>query len=67
MQHALAQARSSGYKTIWLGVWERNPRAQAFYKKNGFREVGDHVFLMGEEEQRDVIMERPIDLEPEAC
>lgn len=31
----------------WLGVWERNPRAIAFYRKFGFREVGTHVFRLG--------------------
>ncbi|WP_255964558.1 GNAT family N-acetyltransferase, partial [Staphylococcus aureus] len=29
---------------IWLGVWEHNPRAQAFYKRHGFKVVGEHHF-----------------------
>jgi ribosomal protein S18 acetylase RimI-like enzyme len=45
---------------IWLGVWERNPRAIAFYKKFGFGEVGDHVFPLGTDPQRDIIMTRPV-------
>jgi ribosomal protein S18 acetylase RimI-like enzyme len=44
----------------WLGVWERNPRAMAFYGKFGFVEVGDHVFPLGTDPQRDIIMSRPV-------
>jgi ribosomal protein S18 acetylase RimI-like enzyme len=42
---------------MWLGVWEHNPRAIAFYHKHGFVDVGDHVFLLGEDPQTDIIME----------
>jgi diamine N-acetyltransferase len=45
---------------VWLGVWERNPRAIAFYKKFGFGEVGDHIFPLGIDPQRDIIMTRPV-------
>ena len=45
---------------VWLGVWERNPRAIAFYKKIGFSEVGSHVFPLGTDPQRDIVMVRPI-------
>jgi len=45
---------------VWLGVWERNPRAIAFYKKIGFSEVGSHVFPLGTDPQRDIIMVRPV-------
>lgn len=40
----------------WLGVWEHNPRAIAFYRKSGFIEAGEHVFSLGGDPQRDVIM-----------
>jgi ribosomal protein S18 acetylase RimI-like enzyme len=49
-----------GSDVIWLGVWERNPRAIAFYKKFNFREVGEHVFPLGTDPQRDVVMARPV-------
>jgi len=45
---------------IWLGVWEKNPRAIAFYKKLGFIEVGDHVFSLGGDPQRDIVMAKPV-------
>ncbi|WP_342388194.1 GNAT family N-acetyltransferase [Salinicoccus bachuensis] len=45
---------------IWLGVWEKNDKAIAFYKKLGFREEGSHSFYMGDEEQTDIIMVKPL-------
>lgn len=41
---------------VWLGVWERNPKAIAFYRKRGFRVVGDHTFMLGRDQQRDLIL-----------
>lgn len=43
-------------KNIWLGVWEKNENAIAFYKKLGFVQTGSHSFYMGDEEQIDLIM-----------
>ena len=60
MRACLDHAQSAGYETIWLGVWERNARAQAFYGKWNFRAVGEHVFQLGSDQQRDIIMERAI-------
>lgn len=45
---------------IWLGVWEKNNKAIAFYKKLGFSEYGSHSFYMGDEEQTDIIMVKPL-------
>lgn len=45
---------------VWLGVWEENPKAISFYKKFNFREVGAHVFPLGREYQRDIIMMRHV-------
>jgi len=55
--HEMALHRSD---VVWLGVWERNPRAIAFYRKFGFREVGTHVFPLGNDPQRDIVMARPV-------
>jgi len=41
---------------LWLSVWEHNPRAIAFYRKYGFKVVGDHVFQVGSDPQRDLVM-----------
>jgi len=49
-------AMEQGKKKIWLGVWEKNANAIAFYKKHGFVHAGAHSFNMGDEEQIDFIM-----------
>jgi len=53
-------ARENGFDTIWLGVWEYNPRAQRFYEKNGFKEVGSHTFVLGSDPQTDLLMQKEI-------
>lgn len=44
--------------TVWLGVWEHNPRAIAFYRRHGFVEVGEHCFALGDDLQRDILLAR---------
>jgi GNAT superfamily N-acetyltransferase len=58
MAAVLDAARAFGGATLWLGVWERNPRAIAFYAKCEFRDVGSHPFLVGSDLQTDRIMVR---------
>ncbi len=60
MDHCLSRARAQGYKTMFLGVWEHNTRAQAFYAKYGFRRVGEHVFEVGSDPQIDWWLEASI-------
>ena len=57
MQAALSAAAPRA-RTMWLGVWERNARAIAFYAKWGFIDIGDHVFMLGSDRQTDRIMWR---------
>lgn len=61
MQACLNEAIAAGSDVIWLGVWEENPRALAFYKTWGFNEVGKAVFQLGDDPQRDLLMARRID------
>lgn len=56
MNFTVAQAEDAGINEIWLGVWEHNDPAKAFYDKMGFKEISDHVFQLGTESQRDLIM-----------
>lgn len=56
MQACLKIIQASNIDTVWLGVWEHNPRAIAFYRKFDFQECGDHVFSVGSDPQRDVIL-----------
>lgn len=60
MQSCLEEARGRGFKTMYLGVWENNERAKAFYKKWNFVRVGEHVFPMGDDPQIDWWMMRRI-------
>lgn len=60
MQHVIDTARELGITTIFLGVWERNPRAIRFYEKCGFVDVGSHPFLVGRDLQTDRLMEMEI-------
>jgi GNAT superfamily N-acetyltransferase len=56
MAAARDAARDLGGRTAWLAVWERNPRAIAFYEKQGFRDVGSQPFRLGSDLQTDRVM-----------
>lgn len=60
LDDGLARAKAAGAATIWLGVWEHNTKAQAFYAREGFRRVGEHDFVLGSDRQTDWIMQRSI-------
>jgi len=60
MDACFERARAEGSDVMWLGVWEYNPRAQRFYEKNGFLEVGKHTFQLGSDPQTDLLMQRDI-------
>ncbi|MVM32942.1 GNAT family N-acetyltransferase [Spirosoma sp. HMF4905] len=61
MAHCLDWARSQEYTSVWLGVWERNARALAFYEKIGFQRFGFHYFQFGSERQRDFWLQKQLD------
>jgi ribosomal protein S18 acetylase RimI-like enzyme len=60
MAAVVTEALRRGARTLWLGVWERNGRAQAFYRKCGYLAVGQQPFLLGNEPQTDLVMARPV-------
>jgi diamine N-acetyltransferase len=60
MEECFRIAKENDCDVMWLGVWEFNPRAQAFYRKYGFREVGKHVFQLGSDAQTDLLMQKEI-------
>ena len=60
MQASLTEAKKRGCDVMWLGVWEYNPRAQAFYRKWKFEECGSHVFQLGSDAQTDLLMQRKV-------
>lgn len=56
LEFAYLRAKELNRTGIWLGVWEHNYNALAFYKKMGFQRVGEHTFIMGDDAQVDYIM-----------
>lgn len=57
MAELKAEARRLGAGSAWLGVWQRNLRAIAFYEKCGFVTVGETVYVVGEDRQSDLVMQ----------
>ncbi|MGB3259690.1 GNAT family N-acetyltransferase [Paenisporosarcina sp.] len=60
LNKALEIAHEQKKKKIWLGVWEENENAIAFYQKKGFVQTGAHSFYMGDDEQVDLIMTKTL-------
>ena len=64
MARVFAAAAAANAHCLWLGVWEHNPRALAFYAKLGFGIIGDHSFMLGTLMQRDLVMVAPVAAQP---
>jgi ribosomal protein S18 acetylase RimI-like enzyme len=60
MRAVEGEAVRRGGRTLWLAVWERNPRARSFYRKCGFEEVGGQAFVLGRDLQHDRVLVRPL-------
>lgn len=56
-----AQARQRGARTLWLGVYDRNVRAVAFYERFGFAQAGTSEFLFGGRIYSDPIYTAPVE------
>lgn len=61
MNTILDSIRQQNIKHVWLGVWEKNERAKRFYKRFGFTEIGEHIFFLGKDAQRDVILHKVLE------
>jgi ribosomal protein S18 acetylase RimI-like enzyme len=53
---AIQVAKEKKAQYVWLGVWEENHKAIEFYNKNGFEVFDQHVFILGDEKQTDLMM-----------
>lgn len=60
MSAAIQAAAAGGHRTVWLGVWEHNQRAIAFYRRWGFVKVGEKTFVLGTDPQTDHVMVRRV-------
>ncbi|WP_118973027.1 GNAT family N-acetyltransferase [Taibaiella koreensis] len=56
MDKAFALAKEQGHNLLWLGVWEHNEAAIAFYRKLGLAPFDTHAFYLGEDKQTDILM-----------
>ena len=49
-------AKNNRFDYVWLGVWAENAAAISFYEKMGFTVFGEHIFMMGNDAQKDFLM-----------
>ncbi len=59
-EKAIEIAKNIGVEYVWLGVWEENNKAIKFYTKNGFKAFDTHSFMLGDDEQKDILMKLAI-------
>lgn len=57
---SIQAAVQKNLKFIWLGVWEHNTKAISFYKNKGFEQFGSHSFMLGSDEQTDILMRKEL-------
>ncbi len=60
IRSALTWAADTGASTLWLGVNQKNARAQRFYRKHGFEVSGTRTFRLGDSTEHDFVMTRPL-------
>lgn len=60
IQRCIDIAKEMKREIIWLGVWEHNQRAIAFYKKWGFEKFAEHDFVLGNDVQTDWLMKKQL-------
>ncbi len=60
MDYCLVWAIKKHFELIWLGVWEHNLNAMAFYQKMGFQQFGTHVFVLGDDAQTDYVLTKEL-------
>lgn len=60
MDASIAAAHEAGATCVWLGVNQKNERAQRFYRKCGFAVVGTKSFTVGAHIENDFVMMRPL-------
>ncbi|MGI9124250.1 MAG: GNAT family N-acetyltransferase [Mycobacterium sp.] len=61
MESGLGWAAKSGAHAVWLGVNQKNERAQRFYRKHGFEMTGERSFRLGDGLECDFVMVREME------
>lgn len=62
---ALDQAKSRGFEWAWLGVWERNFKAQDFYYRFGFERFSEHQYITGDTVDTDWLLRKHLKENPQ--
>ncbi len=60
LEKAEQRAGELGLKSIWLGVWEKNPDAIRFYNRHGYAQFGSHPVKVGDEMQTDFLLRKDV-------
>ena len=64
MDAALIEIAALGGRTVWLGAYDRNVKALAFYAHRGFERVGTHEFEFGGQVYADPVLTRATIIRP---
>ena len=59
-EFALDLAEKNGFSWAWLGVWEHNTKAQAFYNRYGFEKFSQHRFMVGQKVDKDLLLKKKL-------
>ena len=59
-EFALEHAENNGFSWAWLGVWEHNTKAQAFYNRYGFEKFSQHRFMVGQKVDTDWLLKKKL-------
>ncbi|MHA8110428.1 GNAT family N-acetyltransferase [Lactobacillaceae bacterium Melli_B4] len=59
-EKAIAVATDHHKTFVWLGAWEHNLNALEFYEHLGFKPFSDHIFDLGGDKQRDILLKKVI-------
>ncbi|RFM30550.1 GNAT family N-acetyltransferase [Deminuibacter soli] len=62
LNKAIALVKELRLQYLWLGVWEHNAKALAFYRRNGFVAFSTHHYTVGTDVQTDLMLK--LDLLP---
>ncbi|NLG56268.1 MAG: GNAT family N-acetyltransferase [Rhodococcus sp.] len=60
METIIDRAHAAGRASLWLGVNQKNMRAQRFYVKHGFTQAGTRSFVVGSRRHDDFVMQRAL-------
>ena len=59
-EFALELATKNSFSWAWLGVWEHNTKAQAFYNRYGFEKFSQHHFMVGQKVDTDWLLRKKL-------